>query len=157
MNFALVERGVVTDIIFPIDGFELSDRFHCDIVAKCIECPDASIQPGWTYSKNKFAAPIPLKIPEPPVPAEISRRQFFQQAAILKKITNNEALAAVRTGAVPSALQAVIDAQPMDQRFGFEMIISGSESFYRVHPLIDIIAQAIGIDADVFFRNAVVL
>lgn len=43
------------------------------------------------------------------VPDEISRRQFFQVLANRELITKAEALAAVTTGALPAAIEAIID------------------------------------------------
>jgi len=78
-------------------------------------------------------------IVEPPetIPDEISRRQFFQQLASLELITNNEAKAALQNGAIPAALQALINQLPSSERYEAEMLIIGASTFARLHPLCD--------------------
>lgn len=76
-------------------------------------------------------------------PDEISRRQFFQQLAVAGIITKAEALAAMKSGAVPQALQAIIDALPTEQdRFNAEMLVVGADTFYRAHPLTETVRLA---------------
>lgn len=99
--------------------------------------------------------------PTPPVPVEISDRQFFQQAAIAGFITEEEALAAVQTGAVPAAMQAIVDGigRSVD-RFAAQMILSGATTFRRDHPLTSAIGAALGktpAEIDDFFRAAALL
>lgn len=90
------------------------------------------------------ATPAPYLPPPPPVPQEISGRQFFQQLAIQGIISQADAVAAVRTGSVPTALQNLISAMPADQQFNAEMMVSGSTTFYRSHPLTLQIGDAYG-------------
>ncbi|MES0023168.1 MULTISPECIES: hypothetical protein [unclassified Mesorhizobium] len=71
----------------------------------------------------------------PPMPAVISDRQFFQGLAVAGVITNAEALAAVKTGAIPSGMVALITGLPEAARFGAEMLLSGATEFKRAHPL----------------------
>ncbi|MHC2251052.1 hypothetical protein ACVILK_000744 [Bradyrhizobium embrapense] len=68
------------------------------------------------------------------VPETISDRQFFQRLAIQGVITNAEALAAVKTGDIPAALQQVLNLLPTEEQFDAEMLISGATSFNRNHP-----------------------
>ena len=91
------------------------------------------------------------------VPQTISDRQFFQQLAIAKVISQEEALAAVKTGDIPSALSGFIAALPDAARFNAEMLLSGATLFQRAHPLTDAIAAAQGMtpeQVDEFFRQA---
>ncbi|QNQ40963.1 MULTISPECIES: hypothetical protein [Brucella] len=77
------------------------------------------------------------------VPEEISRRQFFQQLAVAGIITNAEALAAMKSGTVPQALQAIIDALPTEQdRFTAEMLVIGADTFNRLHALTETVRLA---------------
>lgn len=90
-----------------------------------------------------------------PIPG-ISRRQFFQQAAIAGIITENEALAAVTTGALPASVIAFIGSLPADQQFGAKMLFSVNE-FQRSTPLANAFGQAIGMtpeQIDAFFMAA---
>jgi hypothetical protein len=100
---------------------------------------------AWKAAGNAAAPYVP---PPAPVPQSISDRQFFQQLAIQGVITETEALAAVKTGAVPTALQALIDAMPTDQQFGATMIVSGATTFERCHELTLAIGRAYGWTSD---------
>ena len=104
--------------------------------------------------------PLPaIESPEP-VPSSISDRQFFQQLAIEGTITTGEALAAVKTGEIPAALQGFVDALDPEQKFAAEMLLSGATVFERAHPLTEEIGRAQGRSkeqVDNFFRAASVL
>lgn len=94
------------------------------------------------------------------VPQTISDRQFFQQLAIAGVITQEEALAAVKTGDIPSAPSGFIAALDDAARFNAEMLLSGATVFQRNHPLTDAIAAAQGMtpaQVDDFFRAAAAL
>lgn len=83
--------------------------------------------------------------PPPPVPDTISRRQFYQGLAVTGKITQAEALAAIKTGTVPAALQAMLDQMTdADAKFEADMLLSGASDFNRNHPLVMVIAIAQG-------------
>ena len=95
-----------------------------------------------------------------PVPDTISDRQFFQQLAIAGVISQEEALAAVKTGDIPAALSGFIAALDDAARFNAEMLLSGATLFQRNHPLTDAIAAAQGMkpdQVDDFFRAAAAL
>lgn len=80
-----------------------------------------------------------------PVPEEISDRQFAMGLAIAGLITQAEALAFVKTGEVPTALQAMVDAiEDTGARFEAEMLVSGATVFKRSHPLVSMIASQVG-------------
>lgn len=77
------------------------------------------------------------------IPEQISRRQFFQQLAVDEIITKAEALAAMKSGAVPQALQAIIDALPTEEdRFNAEMLVIGADTFHRSHALTETVRMA---------------
>lgn len=92
------------------------------------------------------------------VPAEISKRQFFQQLAVTGIITTEDALAAVKVGTIPAPLQAFIDGiGDDDAEFAAEMVISGGVTFLRDHPLTIAIGTSQGMSSeqiDDFFRAA---
>ena len=104
---------------------------------------------------------LPLPEPEPEVPSVISDRQFFQQLAAEGTITNAEALAAVRTGEIPSVLAIIISGiEDESSKFAAEMMLSGATQIERNHPLTSTIAFATGrseADIDNFFREASLL
>ncbi|MGY5793662.1 hypothetical protein ACXHXM_25970 len=89
----------------------------------------------------------------------ISRRQFFQQAAVGGIITENEALAAVTTGALPASVIAFISTLPAEQQFGAKMLFSVNE-FERSSALANAFGTAIGMtpeQIDDFFTAAAAL
>lgn len=88
--------------------------------------------------------------------AAVSRRQFFQQAAVNGIISEGEALAAVTTGTLPAPISAFINALPAEQRFGAQMLFSVNE-FQRSSPMANAFGQAIGMTSeqiDAFFTAA---
>jgi hypothetical protein len=66
----------------------------------------------------------------------ITRRQFFHALFIEGKITQAEALQAVKNGVMPMALTGYLNSLPANQRFNAEMMFSGSRGFKRNHQLI---------------------
>lgn len=96
---------------------------------------------AWLSDGN---TPDPYVPPAPPVPDSISDRQFFQQLAIEGIISKPEALAAVKIGEVPAALQALINAMPEQEQFTAEILISGATVFQRSHPMTIAIGAAYG-------------
>lgn len=94
------------------------------------------------------------------VPEEISDRQFFQQLVVLKLITQDEALAAVMTGALPAAMEDFIAALPAEQQFPARMLLSGATGFRRSHPLtaqFGALQNMSAGDIDTLWRNAFAL
>lgn len=70
-----------------------------------------------------------------PVPETISDRQFAQALAKQGIISQDEALAFVKRGEVPTMLQATIDAvEDPDARFNLDMAVSGATTFDRYNP-----------------------
>lgn len=93
-----------------------------------------------------------------PVPQSISRRQFYQYLAVTGKIAKGEALAAIKTGAVPAALQAMLDQMTdEDAKFDADCLLSGATDFDRDNPLVMVFAimeQMSEAEVDDFWRNA---
>ena len=99
----------------------------------------------------------PYAPPPPPVPVEISDRQFFQALAIVGLISQADALAAVMTGALPPAFEAFVAALPAGEQFGARMALSGATIFRRDHPLTAAFGAASGkspAEIDELFRLA---
>lgn len=100
----------------------------------------------------------PFIAPPQSTPSSISDRQFFQKLAVSGIITQNEALAAVKTGDIPLALQNIVDQiADVDAKFAAEMILSGATVFMRDHPLTTAIGAARGMTTEQinqFFREA---
>jgi hypothetical protein len=116
----------------------------------------------WLAANPDFpVAPYVAPPPEQePVPEEISDRQFFQQLAIAGLITQDEALAAVMTGALPAAMLTFVASLPADQQFAARMALCGATVFKRSHPLTAAFASAEGMtpeQIDALWRAAAAL
>ncbi len=86
-----------------------------------------------------------VAITRDPVPDEISRRQFFQRLAVMAIITNQDAIAAMQSGAIPAPLQAIIDDLPTEaEKFEATMLIVGADSFQLAHPLTEVVRLKMG-------------
>lgn len=88
-------------------------------------------------------------VPEPydeprVVPAVISRKQFYMQAAIAGMCSQQEALAAVTIGTLPPALQSIVDGMS-NQAAAWEakMQLLGSNEFHRDSPWVLVIATVL--------------
>jgi hypothetical protein len=159
----------MANFVFVAASGLILNRVVADDIADCSP-PDGSAvvaetegQPmtiGGTLIDGVYAPPPgPPPLPEM-VPQSISDRQFFQQLAIEGRITNQEALDAVKTGAIPSALQSFVDSLSPADKFNAQMLLSGATVFQRNHPLTIAIGQAQGMSSeqvDEFFRAAAAL
>lgn len=84
--------------------------------------------------------------PPPAVPDIISDRQCFQQLAILGKITQDEALAAVTVGALPKVITDGIASLPDEQQFPARMMLCGATQFQRSNPMTPVLGAFLGLD-----------
>lgn len=144
-RYALIKDGVVDNVIMWDKDLYSWDPppGYIDIATDNLD-----VMVGWKWTEaGGFVAPDPVPTPLPP----ISDRQFFQQASIAGFITKAEALAAVQTGAIPAALQAIVNSIPdEEQKFAATMILAGATTFERQHPFTIQIGYAMGLsDADV--------
>lgn len=92
-----------------------------------------------------------------PVPASVTRRQLLIALAQMEIITGEEALAAAKTGAVPTAVQAVFDNMQPADNLAAEITWASMSVAERSNPLVAALAQANGMtDAEIddFFRLA---
>lgn len=102
----------------------------------------------------------PYVSPPPPVPESVSDRQFFQALADAGLVSWDEALAAVKTGALPSRIVDVLAEMTEADRRRAEMLLSGATTFERRHPFTDALATALGYSSaqtDDLFRAAAAL
>lgn len=137
-------------------------RYEADYVSR--EGDDNGLAPTIRAAINQWIADgnpvLPYVEPEP-VPETISRRQFYQGLAVTEKITQAEALAAIKTGVVPAALQVMLDQMAdEDARFEADMLLSGAADFNRDHPLVMVIAITQGMtetEVDQFWHGCSVL
>lgn len=115
------------------------------------------------YNAWLAAGGVPAAYVPPPasVPSSISDRQFFQQLAIIGIISQADALAAVKVGTIPAALQVFVDAiTDPAAMFAANMLLAGATVFQRSHPLTEAIGAGQGMtpaQIDDFFRAATAL
>lgn len=92
------------------------------------------------------------------VPAEISRRQFYQELANREMISKEEALVAITTGALPSAFEALVSAiLDEDIQWQARMLLAGATTFLRANWFVDYFAVMQGLTPaymDGFWRSA---
>ena len=144
------------------DGFYIADIADFD---------DVEDAPSWLADKTEISkaeydaahpappAPTPENTP-PAVPSEISDRQFFQQLAIMGLISEDEAIAAVSTGALPPVMAGFIDQLPANERFAARMALQGATTFIRSNPLVETFGTMQGMtssEIDELWRSAAAL
>ncbi len=88
------------------------------------------------------------KVQPPKSSSIISDRQFFQQLAVMGKITSDEALAYVSTGAIPTSMMTLINQLPPQEQFPAKMLIIGETTFDRYNPLVMELGQMYGMTPD---------
>lgn len=136
-----------TDVIYrTTDHAYLSNRS---------DSPDYIEYLAWVAEGN---TPDPYPVLFSSIPQVISDRQFFHMLAKTGMITKEEALAAVKTGTIPSSMTAILNSVPdPEARFDAEMLLSGAIEFRRDHPLTVMIGMSQGKtpeEIDDFFRVA---
>ena len=155
---ALSDAGVIFSMESDADASQIPNNNLVGI--KVSEAFNYTRGPGGTvYGKIWNGVAIVEPEPEPePIPDEISRRQFFQQLAVMEIITKADALAAMQGGIIPTPLQAIIDQLPTDDdRFDAQMFIVGAQNFHRLHPLSETVRLSLAWtleQKDAFWRDA---
>src|SRR5690554_3684023 len=77
-----------------------------------------------------------------PIPQSVSRRQLLTGLAIVGWISEQEAEAALATGAMPVAVENVINSLPEEHRFPARMKWIGFQTAYRDDPMVAALADA---------------
>lgn len=110
---------------------------------------DVPIPAGWIDARG-LSPKIEIEPPKIPelVPDEISDRQFFEALAYKGIVTQEEALDAVKTGALPASFEAFIQAIPAEQQFSARMILSGATTYRRSHPLTEAFGVMSGLSTE---------
>lgn len=146
-------------------GFDTSDVVARKQALRDVTA-DPAIDAAQTLDELKAVWPAILTqnisdFPTRSVPAQISDRQFFQQAALLGIITQDEAIAAVATGAIPAMLKNIVDGVADESaRFAATMLLSGATVFERAHPMTEAVGASLGwtsAQIDQFFIRAAAL
>ena len=103
---------------------------------------------SWGYSPIEDVTTTPTEEPINHTPIEISDRQFFHILAIDGLITEEEALAAVKTGESPAAFNTLINSLPLADQFNARMLLEGATTFKRNHPLTDAFGTMYGMTSE---------
>lgn len=122
--------------------------FTPEVAANFVSCDDELVA-GSRLVDGEWVAPPPPPPASPyvpPVPEEISDRQFAQQLAIEGDITQEEALAWVKTGDLPASVSALVGMLPAEDQFGANMLLSGATIYQRHHEMTAVFAQMYGWD-----------
>lgn len=100
--------------------------------------------------------PDPYVEPPPPVPQQVSNRQFYQQAAVDSLISQNDALEAM-SGTLPGPVADYVGSLPSAMQFGAEMRFKAI-GFPRDDQYVTGLLQFLGVaDIDQFFIAASVV
>ena len=68
MKMAKITGGVVTDLLVAVEGFDIEDCFHPDVLAEYTPVEDY-VQAGWVVGESGALQP-PAPDPEPEATAE---------------------------------------------------------------------------------------
>lgn len=129
------------------------------VIVSAISLPDPALRAAWKFDGDAVVLDA-AKVSRLTTPETISDRQFFQQLAILGLISQEEALAAVKTGDIPQAMQVLVNQLPQEQQFAAQMLIAGATQFNRSHALTAVIRTLFGWTSeqtDNFWRAAFLL
>ena len=97
--------------------------------------------------------PVAEHVPRPPkVPEAVSTRQFYQQLALDGEISLEEAIAAVKTGALPSRFRSLVDSLNGPEKINTVFAVVGSEEVNRKDPAITRIVAELGWSTEKFNR-----
>ena len=80
----------------------------------------------------------------------ITRCQFYHQLALQGVISQSEAMAAVQTGTIPSAVQTIINGLSSDQQFGASIKLAGSPTLKITDELMAFIYTGLGWSGSTF-------
>jgi len=107
---------------------------------------------GLSATLDTTSAVVPTNLPAAAVctrivPASVSDVQFFQALALLSIITQDEALAAAGSGAIPAVFAPGLAKLPPDEQFAVKMRLVGATSFGRNDQMTLDLLSAIGAPA----------
>lgn len=135
MNYALIEAGVVTNVIVW-DG---KSGWAPPAGVQAVAVPaDVPVCPGYTYKGGKFAAP--------PAPA--------QPPVVIAAVTARQARLALLAAGKLTAVNAAIDALPMAEREKAKVEWEFATTVERASPLVQLLATTLSLDLDALFTAA---
>ncbi|PAY07193.1 hypothetical protein CK489_15445 [Bradyrhizobium sp. UFLA03-84] len=136
-QFVIAVQSLCPGLMPRID-FEVTNDGTGPMISKWNRPDVAQPTPAQIEAVDTDAIKAALQIPD------ISLRQFYQQLAVQGVITQDDALSAVRTGALPSALQTIVNGLPQAQQFPATMMLSGASTFQRSNSMTAAIGAAYG-------------
>lgn len=140
------ETGIVVNVLAVDPGWEPEPP-----LTSVPAGPDARV--GGTYADGVFTPPAILA----PFPREVTLRQLLFALVNQGWITQEEALAAAKTGEVPSSLAAMLPGMSDAEEFGMRLTWAAMYSAERSSPIWDIFIErgvATPDDVDNLFRIA---
>ena len=155
--FVLQDGTVIDAHAFPADAIVAKDGltvawnggdWSAPEDTKLVDQPGAAI--GWLLQKGKLVAPPEPEPPPAPVPPAISDRQFGQGLWHDGLISYADCEAFVSVGAIPKAMQDIIDTLADDDtgqptpRKEATILVKGAKEYQRSNELVDVIRQAQG-------------
>ena len=108
--------------------------------------PSGQTATGWELQDRggkPVLVPITIPTPPPPMPTQITNRQYYQQLAIMGPITQQEAADAV-VGTPPPTILGYISSLPQAQQFDAEMFFKGGTIYDRHAALLTGLATYMG-------------
>lgn len=85
----------------------------------------------------------------------IDKAQLWEQLAVDSRITQDEALAAVRSGTLPAMIEANINLRPAGQRFGIRMFLARAPKLAKNNALVRFaLANLSDAEVDQLWNNA---
>ena len=136
-----------------VAGFVDAERLDADLVARLTPAPDSLVEDGLPW-----VAPPPPPEPQPPAPPDsITPRQMILALLHSDIITEDEALAAARTGAVPAAIEAMFAGLSRQDAVAARVTWAKMSIVERTHPLVQQLGGLLKkseAEMDAFFRLA---
>jgi len=135
-NYAYVVDGIVAEVITPMNGFGIHERFSSDFVSSLLPCND-DVKPGWLCDGTVFSKPA---LPSEPTPEE-------RRSAMPNLSARQLRLGLLELGKLEQ-VNAAIEALPMPERSQAEIEWQFASEFRRLHPLIVQIMPILGLEDD---------
>lgn len=152
-QFIRLNGNTVAEVVTLPDDVSIADAFHPDLGFK----PYAGeVQVGWIKKGSGYSAPDNDPAPAPPVPAQVTRRQFAKQMRVAGMITGAESVAMIATGTPPAMIEALLVKLPGDAQISAREDFA-ADTYLRNDPTMVALLTAAGFsaaEADTFFIEA---
>ena len=122
-----------------------------------VQAEAGTVSCAMLWDGHQFSYPSPTP---PPVPDQISPRQFIQVLKSAGMISAQEAVAWATTNTLPAPVEAMIAAMPVQQQADARITIARMTVVERHDPLVEMLAVSQDMDdaaVDALFRAASIL